>query len=59
VFQELLRQPHFHGDVSAAEAQRLLAAEKKGAWLLRFSSKPGDYSITVKGDTVRSLPWFV
>jgi hypothetical protein len=43
--------------VSAAEAQRLLAAEKKGAWLLRFSSKPGDYSITVKGDTVRSPPW--
>lgn len=47
---DLLKLSYFHGDLSAADAQRLMANDKKGSWVLRFSSKPGDFTITVKGE---------
>jgi len=46
----LLKEAWFHGDLSAADAEKRIATfqKKKGSFLVRFSSRePGSYAITV------------
>ncbi|ELR25342.1 Dual specificity protein kinase shkC, putative [Acanthamoeba castellanii str. Neff] len=43
-----LREEWFHGDVTEAEAELLLAKHKHGTYLVRFSSTPGSFTITGK-----------
>jgi serine/threonine protein kinase len=44
---ELLREKWFHGDISSAEAEKLLKSEPKGTYLVRFSTRePGSYAIS-------------
>jgi len=38
--------PWFHGDISMADAQRKLRGMEPGAFLVRFSSVPGSFTIT-------------
>lgn len=45
---DLLRNPAFHGHISTQEAERVMASQRKGTYLLRFSSRdPGCYALTV------------
>ncbi len=46
--QGTLREEWFHGDVTEAEAELLLAKHKHGTYLVRFSSTPGSFTITGK-----------
>jgi len=45
----LLRKPYFFGEITAADAEKkIIAQKKKGTFLLRFSSRdPGCYALTV------------
>jgi len=46
--EDMLKQTWFHGDISPNEAMKRLRNEKKGTYLIRFSSKdPGGFVITV------------
>eukprot|EP01100_Stratorugosa_tubuloviscum_P013771 TRINITY_DN708_c0_g3_i1.p1 TRINITY_DN708_c0_g3~~TRINITY_DN708_c0_g3_i1.p1 ORF type:complete len:542 (+),score=245.95 TRINITY_DN708_c0_g3_i1:107-1732(+) len=42
----LLRQLWFHGDISTNQAQALLTKEKKGTFLVRFSSSQAGFTIS-------------
>ena len=43
----LLKQPYFFGDISAKDAEAMLAKQKKGTFLLRFSTRePGSYAVS-------------
>jgi hypothetical protein len=45
---DLLRERYFHGEISSQEAERRMGGEKKGTFLLRFSSRDlGCYALTV------------
>jgi len=45
---DLLRKPYFHGDISSQEGERRMGGERKGTFLLRFSSRDlGCYALTV------------
>jgi serine/threonine protein kinase len=45
-----VRQPWFFGDYSAQQAESHLASEQPGAYLVRYSSNPGAYTIVRKHD---------
>ncbi len=36
---DLLKEKWFHGDISSAEAEKLLKSEAKGTYLVRFSTR--------------------
>jgi hypothetical protein len=42
---ELLKEKWFHGDISSAEAEKLLKAEPKGTYLVRFSTRYASGSV--------------
>jgi len=45
--EDLLKREWFHGEISSDEAEKRLAKEKKGTFLVRFSSRdPGCYAIS-------------
>lgn len=47
IFESFCR--FFHGEISSAEAEKLIAPEKKGTFLLRFSARDaGCYALTVQ-----------
>lgn len=48
LYQLTLREEWFHGDVTEAQAEELLAKHKHGTYLVRFSSAPGSFTITAK-----------
>ncbi|KAL6078333.1 SH2 domain-containing protein, variant 2 [Balamuthia mandrillaris] len=43
---KIMKQPWFHGDISAAKAEERLGHQPAGSFLIRFSSKPGHFTIT-------------
>jgi len=46
--QTLVKSPYFHGDLSKKKAQSsLLKTKKTGTYLIRYSSRPGDFIVTV------------
>jgi len=46
--QTVVKSPYFHGDLSKKKAQAaLLKTKKSGTYLVRYSSRPGDFIITV------------
>jgi len=46
--QTLVKSPYFHGDLSKKKAQSsLIKTKKTGTYLVRYSSRPGDFIITV------------
>lgn len=47
-FQDLTTKPWWHGDISKKKAESMLAKTKKtGRWLVRYSTLPGDFIISV------------
>jgi len=45
--EEMLRHDWFHGDVTTAEAERmLLTSNQPGTFLVRFSSQPGAFTVS-------------
>jgi len=45
---EVLKEKWFHGDISAPDTEKILLKQgKKGVFLIRFSSTPGSYSVSV------------
>lgn len=49
--ESLLRKIWFHGDVSAAQAEKALRGQKPGTFMVRFSARePGCYAITTISD---------
>jgi serine/threonine protein kinase len=44
----VLRAPYFHGPISKADSEELLLLHKAGSFLVRFSSEPGHYTISVR-----------
>jgi len=51
--EDLLKQPYFHGDMGAPEAESLLIAQKNTkTFLVRFSTRdPGCYAISTLSET--------
>eukprot|EP01119_Soliformovum_irregulare_P021572 TRINITY_DN720_c0_g1_i3.p1 TRINITY_DN720_c0_g1~~TRINITY_DN720_c0_g1_i3.p1 ORF type:complete len:760 (-),score=164.71 TRINITY_DN720_c0_g1_i3:51-2330(-) len=44
---EICAPPHFHGFLEGTDAQRKLKGRPDGTFLLRFSTQPGNYTLTV------------
>ena len=45
----MLKEPWFHGEMNEKEAEVVLMTAQPGSFLVRFSSVPGSYTITLKG----------
>jgi hypothetical protein len=47
-FHDLTTKPWWHGDISKKKAESYLAkAKKTGRWLVRYSTFPGDFIVSV------------
>jgi len=54
---QLLEKPWFHGFISGNQAFSLLENQPAGTWLIRFSSSPPDFAITMKPSNEVPCHW--